>query len=660
MALKLEKESFQYGGYLKRYSHMSNTTQGTMHFTIFLPPSVETGPAPTLYWLSGLTSTDENFSVKAGAQAEASRLGLVLVMPDTSPRDTGLPDESTAWNIGTGAGFFLNASKSPWSGHYKMYDYILTELPALIESEFRVISGLVSISGFSMGGHGALSLALRNPGKFASVSAFAPICHPVESSIATSAFTAYLGEDRVEWRACDSTCLVKDGSRFSCDVLIDQGSSDSFLLEGSLKLGEFKEACAIAGLPVTINLRDKYEHDYFFVSTFITEHLRFHHRALMKRYSPERSVPASTSLPIRCKAAVAWAPRERLWVEDVEVAVPRKGEVRLKVLAASICHTDIYTLSGADPEGVFPCILGHEAACIVESVGEGVTLAVGDYVVPSFSPQCHTCEFCIRGVNLCSAIRSTQGRGLMSDLTTRFTCNGQPLYHFMGCSTFSEYTVVAEISCARITPKLSPAKACLLSCGISTGLGAVWNSCGVRPGESVVVFGLGPVGLAAVQAAKAVSAHPIIGIDTDVDKFPLAISLGATTCMATGNICDFVGQWGADYTLDCTGDVVAMREALESAHRGGGISCIVGVAGAGEEIRTRPFNLISGRRWIGSSFGGWRLRFDIPKLAERIVDGEIAVDHFVSEVLQGGVHDIAKALDIQRKGSCLRVVVEFY
>ena len=662
MVLKLEKESFQFGGCLKRYSHLSNVNNCIMHFTIFLPPAVQTGPVPTLYWLSGLTSTDENFSIKAGAQAEAARLGLAIVMPDTSPRDAGIPGESNVWNVGTGAGFYLNATHPPWSRHYRMYDYIVDELPTLVESEFRVIPGLCSISGFSMGGHGALVISLRNPGRFASVSALAPICHPIEAEIAREAFTAYLGDDSSTWRAYDATCLVNDGTPFTSDILVDQGSADSFLLDGNLKVDEFSDACRTAGLVVTINMRHKYGHDYYFVSTFIAEHLRFHHRALMKRYSPlPVKQPVSTALPIHCKAAVAWAPRERLWVEDVQVAPPRKGEVRLQVLASSICHTDLYTLAGADPEGVFPCILGHEAACIVESVGEDVSLAVGDYVIPSFSPQCHNCEFCTSGVNQCCAVRSYQGRGVMSDSTSRFTCNGQPIYHFMGCSTFSEYTVVAEISCAKISPKLSPAKACLLSCGVSTGLGAVWNSCKVRPGESVVVFGLGPVGLAAIQAAKAVSAHPIVGIDINRTNFPLALSLGATVCLdSTAALADFVGPWGSDYSIDCTGDVSAMRDAFEAVHRGGGVSCIVGVAGAGEEIKTRPFNLITGRKWIGSSFGGWRLRSDIPRIVERVVFGEIVVDHFVSEVLQGGVHDIAKAVDLQRKGSCLRVVVEFF
>jgi len=348
------------------------------------------------------------------------------------------------------------------------------------------------------------------------------------------------------------------------------------------------------------------------------------------------------------------------------------------VMSNALCHTDIYTLSGQDPEGLFPCILGHEAGTVVESVGEGVTSVVpGDHVIPCYTPQCNapSCIFCASPkTNLCPTIRSTQGAGMMPDGTTRFTTKegNQEIFHFMGCSTFSEYTVIAEISAAKINPRMPLNKACLFGCGVATGLGAVWNTCKVEAGSSVAVFGLGAVGLAVVQAAKMAGASRIICIDLNKDKFTIATQLGCTDCVCPTDhgktpiqeVIVGMTKWGVDYSFDCTGNVEVMRSALECAHRGWGESCVIGVAAAGKVLSTRPFQLVTGRVWKGTAFGGWKSRSAVPQLVERSMAGELPVDHYVTHSIDVEGGDIAAAtqvaIDALHGGDCLRAVVNYH
>lgn len=379
---------------------------------------------------------------------------------------------------------------------------------------------------------------------------------------------------------------------------------------------------------------------------------------------------STTGKPITCRAAVAWGPKEPLKTEDVVVDVPRAGEVRIKVLCNALCHTDVYTLSGSDPEGLFPSILGHEAVGVVESVGSGViSVAPGDFVIPCYTPQCNlpSCIFCASPkTNLCPQIRGSQGKGVMPDGTTRFSVGGKPVYHFMGCSTFSEYTVIAEISAAKINPAADPRLACLFACGVSTGFGAVWNTTKVERGTSVAVFGLGAVGLAVVQAAKMAGANRIIGVDVSPKKFEIARKLGCTDVVNPKDHDKPIQQvlvgmttWGVDYTFDCTGNTEVMRSALEAAHRGWGMSCVIGVAAAGKELSTRPFQLVTGRRWVGTAFGGWKSREAVPKLVEEMLAGKLVMDHFVTNQLSG-VDKWNEAIEVLHSGDCLRCVVTYH
>ena len=363
-------------------------------------------------------------------------------------------------------------------------------------------------------------------------------------------------------------------------------------------------------------------------------------------------------------------------VTKIKVAPPRAGEVRLKVVSNALCHTDLYTLEGSDPEGLFPCILGHEAGAIVESVGDGVTsVAPGDHVIPCYTPECRdpSCIFCAsKKTNLCPKIRGTQGQGVMPDGTSRFAIasDGTPLHHFMGTSTFAEYTVVSEISCAKVSKAADLETVCLLGCGITTGLGAVRKTTQVESGSSVGVFGLGAVGLAVVQAAKMAGASRIIGVDLNKDKFAVASKLGCTDCVCPADHGDTPVQsvivnmtkWGVDYSFDCTGNVQVMRAALECAHRGWGESCVIGVAAAGKEIATRPFQLVTGRVWKGTAFGGWKSRSSVPRLVERCLAGELPVDHYVTHQFEAN-GDVAKAtneaIEALHGGNCLRAVVNY-
>uniref|UniRef100_A0A8D3CQ26 S-(hydroxymethyl)glutathione dehydrogenase n=1 Tax=Scophthalmus maximus TaxID=52904 RepID=A0A8D3CQ26_SCOMX len=369
---------------------------------------------------------------------------------------------------------------------------------------------------------------------------------------------------------------------------------------------------------------------------------------------------------IRCRAAVAWEAGKPLAMEEVEVAPPRAGEVRLKVVATGICHTDSYTLSGSDPEGVFPAVLGHEGAGVVESVGEGVVkFQPGDAVIPLYVPQCGECKFCKNPkTNLCQKIRLTQGKGLMPDGTTRFSCKGKSLFHFMGCSTFSEFTVVAEISLAKVDRRAPLDKVCLLGCGITTGYGAALNTAKVEAGSTCAVFGLGALGLAAVMGCKAAGAARIIGVDLNPDKFPTAREFGATDVVNPkehdGPIQEVLAgmtDGGVDYSFECVGNVAIMRAALEACHKGWGTSVIIGVAAAGQEISTRPFQLVTGRTWKGTAFGGYKSVDSVPKLVEQYLAKKLKVDEFVTHTLP--FEKIADGFDLMRAGQCIRVVLQF-
>lgn len=380
----------------------------------------------------------------------------------------------------------------------------------------------------------------------------------------------------------------------------------------------------------------------------------------------------STGKNITCKAAVARGVND-LRIEEIVVAPPRAGEVRVKVHSNALCHTDIYTLEGSDPEGKFPSILGHEAGAVVESVGEGVTsVKPGDKIIPCYTPECGEpdCIFCNppRGkkTNLCPKIRATQGSGVMPDGTTRFKDgNGDEIFHFMGCSTFSEYTVLAEISCAKISDTAPLDTASLLGCGVATGLGAVWNTSDVEEGASVAVFGLGAVGLAVVQGAQMRGASRIIAVDTNPEKFDIAKKLGATDLVNPSDhdrpiqeVLVDMTQWGVDYTFDCTGHTEVMRAALECAHRGWGESCVIGVAAAGKEISTRPFQLVTGRKWTGTAFGGFKSRSEVPPLVDDYESGSLELDHYITHRFDG-IEGTIEAIEALHGGDCLRAVVTY-
>jgi S-(hydroxymethyl)glutathione dehydrogenase/alcohol dehydrogenase len=370
-----------------------------------------------------------------------------------------------------------------------------------------------------------------------------------------------------------------------------------------------------------------------------------------------------TATTIACKAAVAWGPGQALKIETVDVAPPQAGEVRIKLIATGVCHTDAYTLSGDDPEGVFPSILGHEGGGIVESVGEGVS--VGDHVIPLYTPECGECKFCTSGkTNLCQKIRETQGKGLMPDGTSRFSINGETIYHYMGTSTFSEYTVLPEISLAKVNPKAPLEEVCLLGCGVTTGMGAVMNTAKVEEGATVAIFGLGGIGLSAIIGAAMAKASRIIAIDINERKFDLARQLGATDCI---NPKDYdkpiqeviveLSDGGVDYSFECIGNVDIMRSALECCHKGWGESIIIGVAGAGQEISTRPFQLVTGRVWRGTAFGGVKGRSELPDYVERYMAGEFKLNDFITHTM--GLEKVNEAFDLMHKGESIRSVIHF-
>ena len=365
------------------------------------------------------------------------------------------------------------------------------------------------------------------------------------------------------------------------------------------------------------------------------------------------------------QAAVARAAGEPLAVETVQLEGPKAGEVMIELKATGVCHTDAYTLSGADPEGLFPAILGHEGAGVVVEVGAGVTdLAVGDHVIPLYTPECRQCKFCTSGkTNLCGAIRETQGQGLMPDGTSRFSLGGETILHYMGTSTFANFSVLPEIALAKIREDAPFDKVCYIGCGVTTGLGAVMNTAKVEPGANVAVFGLGGIGLNVIQGARLVGADRIIGVDTNPAKESLARKFGMTDFINPTEVEDVVGaivdltDGGVEYSFECIGNVEVMRQALECCHKGWGESIIIGVAGAGQEIATRPFQLVTGRVWRGTAFGGAKGRTDVPRIVDWYMDGKINIDDLITHTMPLG--EINSAFDLMHAGESIRSVVVY-
>ena len=369
---------------------------------------------------------------------------------------------------------------------------------------------------------------------------------------------------------------------------------------------------------------------------------------------------------MKSRAAVAWEAGKPLSIEEVDVQGPKQGEALVRIVATGVCHTDAFTLSGEDPEGAFPVILGHEGGGIVEEVGPGVTsVAVGDHVIPLYTAECGQCRFCTSGkTNLCQAVRATQGQGVMPDGTSRFSCGGNSVLHFMGTSTFSEYTVLPEISLAKVSKAAPLESVCLLGCGITTGIGAVLHTARVEPGSTVAVFGLGGVGLSVIQGAVMAQAERILAIDINPDKEEMARQLGATDFVNPKDhdspiqevIVDLT-DGGVDYSFEAVGNVNLMRAALECCHKGWGESTIIGVAGAGQEIATRPFQLVTGRVWRGSAFGGVKGRSQLPGMVEQYMAGEIKVDEMITHTM--GLDEINRAFDLMHEGESIRSVIHY-
>jgi S-(hydroxymethyl)glutathione dehydrogenase / alcohol dehydrogenase len=369
---------------------------------------------------------------------------------------------------------------------------------------------------------------------------------------------------------------------------------------------------------------------------------------------------------MKSRAAVAFAAGKPLEIVEIDVAPPQAGEVLVKITHSGVCHTDAFTLSGDDPEGIFPAVLGHEGAGIVVEVGAGVTtLAPGDHVIPLYTAECRECKFCLSGkTNLCQKVRATQGKGLMPDGTSRFSYQGKPIFHYMGCSTFSEFTVVNEISLAKINVAAPHEKVCLLGCGVTTGIGAVHNTAKVKEGDTVAVFGLGGIGLAVIQGARQAKAGRIIAIDTNPNKFILARQMGATDCInpkehsrPIQEVIVEMTDGGVEFSFECIGNVHVMRAALECCHKGWGESIIIGVAGAGQEIATRPFQLVTGRVWRGSAFGGVKGRTQLPGMVEDAMAGKIDLDPFVTHTMP--LERINEAFDLMHEGKSIRTVIHF-
>ncbi len=369
---------------------------------------------------------------------------------------------------------------------------------------------------------------------------------------------------------------------------------------------------------------------------------------------------------MKTRAAVAHKAGAPLTIETVDLDGPRAGEVLVEIRATGICHTDEFTRSGADPEGIFPAILGHEGAGVVVDIGPGVTsLKKGDHVIPLYTPECRQCEYCLSGkTNLCQAIRVTQGQGVMPDGSSRFSIGGDKVFHYMGTSTFANHTVVPEIALAKIREDAPFDKVCYIGCGVTTGIGAVINTAKVEPGANVVVFGLGGIGLNVIQGARMAGANMIVGVDLNPSRKPLAEKFGMTHFVnpkeVEGDLVPYLvnlTRGGADYSFECIGNVDVMRQALECCHKGWGVSVIIGVAGAGQEIKTRPFQLVTGRVWKGTAFGGAKGRRDVPKIVDWYMDGKINIDDLITHKLK--LEDINKGFDLMHSGESIRSVVEF-
>ena len=369
---------------------------------------------------------------------------------------------------------------------------------------------------------------------------------------------------------------------------------------------------------------------------------------------------------MKTRAAVAWEAGKPLEVMEIDLEGPKEGEVLIRNAATGVCHTDAFTLSGEDPEGIFPSVLGHEGGAVVEEIGPKVSsVSVGDQVIPLYTPECGKCKFCTSGkTNLCQAIRATQGQGLMPDGTSRFSSGGKQVFHYMGTSTFSEYTVLPEIAVAKISPKAPLEKVCLLGCGITTGIGAVLNTAKVEKGSVVAIFGLGGVGLGAIQGAVMAGAERIVAIDVNPDKEEFARSLGATDFVnpkdheaSIQEVVVELTDGGVDYSFECVGNVELMRSALECCHKGWGESVIIGVAGAGQEINTRPFQLVTGRVWRGSAFGGVKGRSQLPGYVDQYLSGELKVDEFITYTMP--LEEINNAFDLMHEGKSIRSVIHF-
>ena len=369
---------------------------------------------------------------------------------------------------------------------------------------------------------------------------------------------------------------------------------------------------------------------------------------------------------MKTRAAVAFEAKKPLEIVELDLDGPKDGEVLVEIMATGICHTDAYTLDGLDSEGLFPSILGHEGAGIIREVGAGVSsVSEGDHVIPLYTPECRRCKSCLSGkTNLCTQIRATQGKGVMPDGTSRFSYKGQTIYHYMGCSTFSNFTVLPEIAVAKIRKDAPFDKSCYIGCGVTTGVGAVTNTAKVQAGDNVIVFGLGGIGLNVLQAAKMVGASKIIGVDINNDKEDWGRKFGMTHFVNPNDIDgDIVAHLvaltdgGADYTFDCTGNTIVMRQALEACHRGWGVSVVIGVAEAGKEIATRPFQLVTGRVWKGTAFGGARGRTDVPKIVDWYMDGKIQIDPMITHVLS--LDEINKGFDLMHAGESIRSVVVY-
>ncbi len=369
---------------------------------------------------------------------------------------------------------------------------------------------------------------------------------------------------------------------------------------------------------------------------------------------------------MKTRAAVAFEAKQPLEIVELDLEGPKQGEVLVEIMATGICHTDAYTLDGLDSEGLFPSILGHEGAGIVREIGAGVSdVAVGDHVIPLYTPECRKCKSCLSGkTNLCTAIRATQGQGLMPDGTSRFSYKGETIYHYMGCSTFSNFTVLPEIALAKIRTDAPFDKSCYIGCGVTTGVGAVVNTAKVQAGDNVIVFGLGGIGLNVLQAAKMVGANKIIGVDINNDKAEWGRKFGMTHFVnpneIDGDIVEHLvalTDGGADYTFDCTGNTIVMRQALEACHRGWGVSVVIGVAESGKEIATRPFQLVTGRTWKGTAFGGAKGRTDVPKIVDWYMDGKIQIDPMITHTLS--LDEINQGFDLMHAGKSIRSVVIF-